>query len=229
MKFWLISFVLLASITQIAWAQNLYAYSHGAPSRVVSHELGKDSSYFSKIWVFSKHKDFVNKVGFQENTVVLAPFISMPENQKSSIFLTSKKPHLEYFTIIIHDRANIAKPLKNLRVGGFNFMGKKATKEFIRDSLDLQFRSVKLAHNIDDLQSLFGLGIVDALLLNETQLKEFKDQSKLNLLSIWNSKRRFNFTYSMATKDTFTQNRLKKSLLKSSIPSLGILEWSIAQ
>lgn len=229
MRLGLFSLVILIVFSNPVWSQNLYTYSHGASSRLVSHELAKDSSQFSKIWVFSKHTDFLNNLGFRKDAVLLAPYLSMPDSHKSSVFLTSQKPHLEYFTIILNDKTNTAKPRKSLRLGGFNFMGKKATKQFIRDSLNLQFRSVKLAHNIDDLQSLLGLGIVDALLLNETQLKELKAQSKLNLIPIWSSERRFNFAYCMATKDTFTKDRLRKSISRSSIPSLGISEWRVTQ
>lgn len=214
------------AIFTLAQSQEIFIYTFGAPPRLVKKEIQDHNPGLSaSILSYSKFKDFNKKLNSRPNDIFVSPTLSLSNHSGIKIQYKSSNTQLETFHLLTLDPSITIQNTESLKLGSFNFLGKKQTKKFIQDQLKLSFKNIKMTNNLDDLQALLGLEVVNSLLLTGTQLKALQKQSKLSLHSIWKSPKQYDFSYSLATFSDrpFPQHLLP--FLKHSIPSLSVKSW----
>lgn len=216
----------LLVIFSFVQSQELYIYAFGSPPRLIKKEIqSKSPNLNTNVLSYSKFKDFNKKLISRPNDIFISPALSLSNYVGIKIQYRSSTPKLETFHLLTLDPEITLQNTESLKLGSFNFLGKKQTKKFIQEQLKLSFKNIKMTNNLDDLQALLGLEVVNSLLLTGTQLKALQKQSKLSLHSIWKSPKQYDFTYSIATFSDRTFPPHLLPFLKHPVPSLSVQNW----
>lgn len=219
---WLSYILILASF---AGALDLHILTLGYSRKLTKIQIQKANVPVDHIRTYSKVKDLHKTLYELPNNFYLAPKFSIPEKFLKNIQLTSSQSNWEKFHLIALDSTIDYKNLSHLKIGSFNFKGKKESKTFIQDSLNLDVKRLKLANHLDDLQVLLGLEVVQGLLLTSSQLVNIQENSTQIFHILWTSKKKYDFSYVFFGPKNAISKQIVANLKPTPISSIGVFEW----
>jgi hypothetical protein len=146
-----------------------------------------------------------------------------------TILLRGKKGQIKQkkYLIITGNRNLILANAANSRIGVLDFLGREKMPVFVKDAFGFPIAKLKRVSKKEDLQSLLGMELVDAAIIEESDLAEMQADTKLKLTVLVESKPMDSFPV-FACPETADCGELKKKLSgqpKAVLETLGIEGW----
>ncbi len=146
-----------------------------------------------------------------------------------SIMLQGKKGQHKQkkFLIISGNQAITRANVETIKIGVLDFLGREKMPGFVKDAFGLSLSKLKRVSKKEDLQSLLGMELVDAAIIEESDLAEMKADTKLKLFIVMESKPMDSFPV-FACSDTTGCLELRNKLSlqpKAVLQSLTLEGW----
>lgn len=113
------------------------------------------------------------------------------------------------------------------KVGVLDFLGRDKLPDFIKEAFGLSFAKMKRVSKNEDLQSLLGMDLVDAAIIEESDLADMRAGTKVKLYVVMESKPMDSFP-AFACPDAADCEELRKKLSiqpKAVLNTLSIEGW----
>lgn len=148
-----------------------------------------------------------------------------------SVVLSGKSDTLtgEKYHIVAASEEMTLKNVINGKVGIVDFLGKERLPLFVEDQFGVILQTIKRVNKEEDLLTMIGMEMVDAIIVSDAQLREIQSNTKLPLSIIASSKSRIGFAaygYMKSKENT----HLKDVLLNAPetiLKEIGIDGWKI--
>jgi hypothetical protein len=107
-----------------------------------------------------------------------------------TILLRGKKGGMKLKKYLIISGNQGSKPINadTYKVGVLDFLGRDKLPDFVREAFGTSFAKMKRVSKKEDLQSLLGMEIVDAAIIEESDLAEMQAGTKVKLYVVMESK-----------------------------------------
>lgn len=149
--------------------------------------------------------------------------------QGYSVLLRGKRGQQKQkkYLIISGNRAIARRDVEGLKVGVLDFLGRDKMPAFVKDAFGFSIAKLKRVSKKEDLQSLLGMELVDAAIIEESDFSDMQSDTKLDLFVITESKPMDTFpVFACVVKEACVELQKKLSLQpKSALQTLGIEGW----
>jgi hypothetical protein len=161
--------------------------------------------------------------------ISLEPFFNYVQEYKPIMVGKIGSSTGENFLIVSASKDVTIKNIEDKKVGIVDFLGRDRLSLFVKDQFNINVKVLKKVNKVDDLLTMLGMEVVDAIVVSTSQYKEIMSNTKLPLFTIAVSSKLVGFAV-CSTKDGKEYPELKNALLKSPASFskiIGIDSWEV--
>lgn len=184
-----------------------------------------------KAIVFERINNFDSALAHSPDAAVIAlePFFSFSPGYK--IVLSGKKGSAtsEKYHIVAVNKEITMHTIGEKKVGIVDFLGKNRLQLFIKDQFGIEIKMLKRANTGDDLLTMLGMEVVDAIIVSESQHKEILSNTKTPLIIVASSLKKIGFAaYGIREgKENRNQRQKVQKAPTELLKEIGIEGWEL--
>lgn len=184
-----------------------------------------------KALVFGRIRDLEVSMATAPDVAVISfePFFNYVQEYKPIMVGKIGSSTGENFLIISASKDVTIKNIEDKKVGIVDFLGRDRLSLFVKDQFNINVKVLKKVNKVDDLLTMLGMEVVDAIVVSTSQYKEIMSNTKLPLFKVAVSSKLVGFAV-CSTKDGKEYPELKNVLLKSPASfskKIGIDSWEV--
>ena len=148
-----------------------------------------------KTMAFGRIKDLDARLNASSDVAVIAsePFFTYTPGFTVFLSGTSDTSTGERYHIVAASGKITESNVVNRKVGIVDFLGKERLPHFVEDQFGLELQTMKRVNKEEDLLTMIGMEMVDAVIVSATRFREMQSNTKLPLRIIASSKNRIGF------------------------------------
>lgn len=186
-----IAFIALIFLQMSTWAGDLYVFLPGKAKKAeIKKEISKNTAL--NVTVMKSAKALSKAIKKAPPAAVIAPSGVVEFSKGLKVALKGKKKSAsseKYLLVAVNESVTIAN-LATKKVGVFDFLGRKYFKKFFPKYFGVKVKKMKRVQKQEDLLTLLGIDMVDAILVSETELADIRKSSDIKLRVLAESKKK---------------------------------------
>jgi hypothetical protein len=210
------------------WAGDLYVFLPGkAKPSEIKKEIAKNTSL--TVTVFKSVKKLNKQIKKAAPVAVIAPSSVIEFSKGLKVQLKGKKGNAsseKYLLVAVNSNVTMAN-IKEKKVGVFDFLGRKYFKKFFPKYFGVKIKKMKRVQKQEDLLTLLGIDMVDAILVSKAELATIRKNSDIKLTVLSESKKKVAYPVvalgSGSAADVASLSKVSKKLLKK----CGFESWGV--
>ena len=166
------------------YSQDLYVFLPGGSPKKIEKSISGSTSL--KVKAFKKVKALQKALKKKKDAYVIAPGALVANLKGYSVALKGENKGAagEKYFIVASNPAVTKDQLAAKKVGVWNIFGRKNIKKIVKKHFGITLKKTKQVNKNEDLLTLLGIDMVDAILISESDLAEMKKTTEIKLLTV---------------------------------------------